>query len=394
MLIHTQSDIGFYKRNAYNGGRSKGRRPPFFNEIQMKLSEFSERLGTFYNGDDRDNKDISSLEGLLDGVSSFFLNQYNEIDDSEFVSVKYMSHLKLKERKNKLNIELKNLFSDINKLITKACKPGNFNGIKEFYEFFFNNKGELMNKHYITTIPIGKHFYRMRGSQNYEVYNRMGLFVIPDNIIHLVGKQRFNKDGIPCLYLGESLYCAWEEVRRKDFNQVNFACFKNTRNLTVLDLTIKPIIRRKEDFILAYFALLVSGKVVDSNAYKFQYEVSNLVMEVIQANIAKNGKVDGIKYLSSRRYDGTELHLADVNRMYGYVFPPKEGDKVEFEKKNLDKWLYQSFKLTEPRTMFMYDIHCIDFNRTRTAITRLYQDTLFYKLEELLKKEKFDYCNK
>ena len=68
--------------------------------------------------------------------------------------------------------------------------------------------------------------------------------------------------------------------------------------------------------------------------------------------------------------------------------------KVEFEKKNLDKWLYQSFKLTEPRTMFMYDIHCIDFSRTRTAITRLYQDTLFYKLEELLKKEKFDYCNK
>ena len=133
-----------------------------------------------------------------------------------------------------------------------------------------------------------------------------------------------------------------------------------------------------------------SGKVVDKDAHKYQYDVSNLVMDVLQASITKGGDVDGIRYMSSRRYDGMELYVADTNKMYGYVFPPKGGTKVG----DLDKWMRDTFKLTEPRTSFMYDVHRIDFDRTRTAITRDYQNTLFYKIEEQLKKEKFNYCDK
>ena len=355
----------------------------------MTLKEFSESLGAFYCNDDEVKK-IKSLETLLSTVESYFFSEYDKIADVEFKAVKYKAHLVTSDRKSNLRAELKSQIDELASLITKALAYGNIDGKKKFYDFFFKNDGMLKNKKYGLEIPRKKYFFRMRGADSYHVYNRLGLFQMPDTIIRLIGKQRFNQDGIPCLYLGESLYCAWEEVRRKNFDQVNFASFQNTKELMVLDLTIKPTLLRKEDYILAYFALLVSGKVVDSDAHKFQYDVSNLIMDVLQVCVSKNGDVDGIRYMSSRRFDGVELKISDTSRMYGYVFPPKGVLTAD----RLDKWMRNTFLLTEPRTSFMYDIHLIDFDRTKKAITNDYQKTLFYMIEENLKNEKFDYCDK
>ena len=355
----------------------------------MTLKEFSESLGAFYCKDDEVGK-IKSLETLLSTVESYFFTEYDKIIFDEFKAVKYKSNLVAKDKKSVLRSELKMQIDDLNKLITNALAYGNIDGKKKFYDLFFKSDGKLKNKKYGFIIDRKKYFFRMRGADSYRVYNRMELFQMPETIIRLIGKQRFNQDGIPCLYLGESLYCAWEEVRRKNFEQVNFAGFQNTKELMVFDLTIKPTLLKKEDFILAYFALLVSGKVVDSDAHKFQYDVSNLIMDVLQASVSKKGDVDGIRYMSSRRFDGVELKIADTSRMYGYVFPPKGNLNAN----RLDKWMRDTFMLTEPRSSFMYDIHRINLDRTRTAITCNYKNTLFYALEEQLKKETYDYCDK
>ena len=355
----------------------------------MTLKEFTESLGAFYCNDD-EVKNIKSLKTLLNTVELYFFKEYDKIADDEFKSVKYKAHLVASVRKSDLRAELKSQIDELKKLISNALAYGNIDGKKKFYDFFFKSDGTLKNKKYGFEIARKKNFFRMRSADSYHVYNRMGLFQMPDSIIRLIGKQRFNQDGIPCLYLGESLFCAWEEVRRKNFEQVNFASFQNTKDLMVLDLTIKPSLLRKEDFILAFFSLLVSDKVVDSDAHKFQYDVSNLIMDVLQVSVSKNGDVDGIRYMSSRRFDGIELKISDTSQMYGYVFPPKG----VLNAARLDKWMHDTFILTEPRTSFMYDIHLIDFDRTKTAITSDYQNTLFYLIEEKLKDEKFDYCDK
>lgn len=356
----------------------------------MTLKEFSESLGAFYCHDDEVKK-IISLETLLNTVELYFFKEYDKIADDEFKSVKYKAHLTPADRKIALRTELDSKLTEVNDLISGACAHGALDGKGKFYKYFFKDDGSIVNDNYVTEIARGTYFFRMRGSESYHVYNRMGLFQIPNNIIKLVGKQRFNQDGVPCLYLGESLYCAWEEVRRKDFEQVNFAGFQNAKKLVVLDFTIKPRPQKMEDFILAYFSLLVSGKVVDEDAHKIQYDVSNLLMDVLLASVTKGGNVDGIKYMSSRRYDGVELNIYDKTKMIGYVFPPK-GKLIP--KTKIDKWMRDCFKLTAPRTSFMYDIHLINFDRTKKAITSDYQNTLFYLIEEKLKSEAFDYCDK
>ena len=355
----------------------------------MTLSDFSKSLETFYQ-QDCINKDIVSLDTLLSKVLTYFFAEYDKVDDAEFTNVHYNSHLRAATQKSTLRSALDAKLKEANNLIKGACSFGTLDGKEKFYKYFFKGDGSLRSDHFASPITKGKYFFRMRGSNAYHVYKRLGLFQIPEHIIRLIGKQRFNNDGVPCLYLGESLYCAWEEVRRKNFEQVNFAGFKNTKDLKVLDVTIKPRLLTKEDFILAYFALLVSGKVEDKDAHKFQYDVSNLLMDVLMASVTNGGDIDGIRYMSSRRYDGMELSIADTSRTYGYVFPPKGKDTVD----GIDKWMRSTFKLTEPRTSFMYDIHLIDFDRSKKAITNDYQKTLFYMIEENLKKEKFDYCDK
>ncbi len=355
----------------------------------MTLKNLSDSLDAFYR-DDNNVKDVVSLETLLNNVSLYFFSEYDKVDEAEFSAVTYKSHLKPADRKLNLRIDLKKSVDNINKHILSACGYGSLNGKSDFFKFFFKDDGSIRNTNYVIDLDGGKFFYRMRGSESYHVYKKMELFQIPDNCLKLVGKYRFNQEGIPCLYLGESLYCAWEEVRRKDFEQVNFAAFISTKKLTVLNFTIKPTMSKKEDFELAYLSLLVSDKVTDDDKYKFQYDVSNLIMDILQVSVFKGGNVDGIKYMSSRRYDGLELSIADKKQMYGYVFPPKGKDKVG----NIDKWMRNSFKMTLPRTSFMYDIHRVDLDRTKTAITQDYQNTIFYMIEEKLKNESFEYCDK
>ena len=350
------------------------------------LSDFRNQLDCFYK--EEKDKNVTSLQTLLSETTSYFFSEYDKVADVEFAPVRYKSHLRAADKKVQLRADLKTHIDSVNALINEACAYGTLDGKRKLYPFFFQPNGKLSNANYATKVSRGKYFFRMRGSDTYKLYDRMGLFQIKEDVIKLVSKQRFNQDGIPCLYLGESLYCAWEEVRRKDFEKVNFCCFRNTKDLRVLDLTIKPVLQRKEDFFLAYLALLVSGKVADSDAHKFQYDVSNLLMDVLQASVAKEGDVDGIKYMSSRRYDGMELAITDTSQMYGYVFPPK-GKNIN----GVDEWMKSAFVLTEPRTSFMYDIHLINFDRTRKAITSFYQDTLFYMIEEQLKKEEFKHCD-
>ncbi|MDO4827508.1 MAG: RES domain-containing protein [Bacteroidia bacterium] len=237
----------------------------------------------------------------------------------------------------------------------------------------------------VSQLKVRTDFYRMRSAEGYKVYNREGIFQIAGENRRLTSKLRFSDDGHPCLYLGASLYIAWEEVRRASFYTVNFARFRNTKALSVLDLTMRPRCRCLTDFVMCYLCLLTSAKVEDDDKYKYRYEVSGLLMKLLQNSIAHKGNVDGIKYISSRQFDGSDIEMKGRTIMEAYVFPPKESLD-----NGVDKWLNDTFEVSAVRTTFMYNIHQINIVNPKKALTCNYQDTMFYELEQQLKKEKME----
>jgi len=73
-------------------------------------------------------------------------------------------------------------------------------------------------------------------------FQRSDLFHIPFEKRQLVTRQRYSLPGIPCLYLGGSLYIAWEELGRPNFDTVYFSRFRpqSEANINYLNFGHRP----------------------------------------------------------------------------------------------------------------------------------------------------------
>lgn len=84
--------------------------------------------------------------------------------------------------------------------------------------------------------------YRIRVEVLGADFTRPDLHHVPFEMRHKVRRARYSLPGLPCLYLGSSLYIAWEELGRPAFDSVYFARFKaaDSNKLEYLDLGHRP----------------------------------------------------------------------------------------------------------------------------------------------------------
>jgi hypothetical protein len=83
-------------------------------------------------------------------------------------------------------------------------------------------------KNNLGIIPNNPHLYRIRESENpaSDIRERKDIFHVPLSQRHNVGNTRFSISGLPCLYLGYSLYVCWEELGRPPFHKISFSRFE------------------------------------------------------------------------------------------------------------------------------------------------------------------------
>jgi hypothetical protein len=190
---------------------------------------------------------------------------------------------------------------------------------------------------------------RVRVSEE-QLLTREEMFHIPFSKRHLVANQRFSIAGLPCLYLGSSIYVCWLELGRKDFGELWVSGYRSQSNFRLLNLAydLNIIINQlerneidKEQFV-NYFLL---WPLVMASCFQVKYSKAPFHEEYIIPSLLlqwitfKNKNIVGLKYLS------TKLENYD-NPSYGinYVFPPLEiTDEYDFCPK-----LKNRFKLTQP----------------------------------------------
>lgn len=322
-----------------------------------------------------------TLSDYLDEAGCKFMSLFDEISTSLFVPIRLGKMYTSGETKKKVIAQRLFHYVEIINDAGKMYEEGNYvDSIKKMSDVIFNKQYQLKPGFKPYIILRNSYWYRMRSAKKYEVYKKGGLYVIADDKLELVATQRFNGEGWPALYLASSLYCAWEEVRRADISQVNFAAFKAQKIIPVLDIAPPNRISALESFIQAYFSVICSCEVKeDTTAHKWQYVVSNLLMNTVRFHINRAGKqpsVFGIHYLSSKWSHTDEYQLEPSGIMEAVVIPASDR-------------LHSSFLMTDPRTLFFYHARHIGYWDPDVAYTTEYKSTLFFALEEQLKKEKF-----
>lgn len=347
----------------------------------MKLSDFSSRLNGFYQ-DEKLVSRIKDAKTLISIVGSFFKKQLKDADELEFRSLNgYPNALPPADRKEQTIKDYERFKRLLMNGVKSSLEGQTAKGLDKIFDLLIPGKAPAVNT---VDIRKGHDFYRMRSTDNYELFDREGMFTMPFQLLEKQDTARYNKQGYPCLYLANSLYLTWEEMRRPDISKANFSRFQNQRKLTLLDVTIPVTFQKRRDFVSAFLALVCCANVEnDKKKYKFEYVTSNMVLEaVIRANMENKCALDGIRYISAKRFGSKKLEFENqTDLMYNYVFP-----SMEFKPKGHSSRLENLFKLTKGRSLFLYNLHNVSIKRLPVMTTK-YKDTIFYELEQLSKKE-------
>jgi hypothetical protein len=210
--------------------------------------------------------------------------------------------------------------------------------------------------------------YRMRQDRavaSTGALSRKDIFHIPFEKRRLVSNQRYSVTGLPCLYLGSSIWICWDELGRPNLNDVFVSRFRFAEKVRVLDFQLPPramwevfkyvqsqskmntllpsasevLSRYNEKVMAAYIVcwpLIAACSIrVDSEAGPFfpEYIIPQLLLQWV----TKDEEVDGIRYFSTRSL------LQDYYINANCVFPARV-----INRKGYCSRLKNKFHLTTP----------------------------------------------
>lgn len=160
---------------------------------------------------------------------------------------------------------------------------------------------------YVTEIPPGELFFRMRSYDKRKGLSRKDIFHIPISKKRIIKTQRYSAPGYPCLYLGKSLYGCWEEMNRPSTETTLVSCFKNQDCIHVLDLripTLEEFFNDVEKYLQLFPFIIACGIPVRNvdDVYKPEYIIPQLILEwIIDYNYSKADRIAGVYYTSANR---------------------------------------------------------------------------------------------
>ena len=285
-----------------------------------------------------------------------------------FLSDTEKSYHECLKEKLKLYVEfLKN--SDFKKILNEndldSIDNVSKNIMKSIYEYLKGKSGEsykiindTLKKEYSDwenntyRLDEKKFLIRIRPSIT-NLHNRKELFHIPFTKRHLVAKQRYSIEGLPCLYLSATSYTAWLELNKPSFNELWASGFKSKVEIPILDLSYtiskidqdykKNVTNKKQtiDRLKIFpFILATSFRVkYPTDSFHEEYIISGNLLQWI----VNNTSFMGIRFLSTKleSYDDN-THLWSSSN---FVIPPRDYKVGEVH----DKYLSNSFIMTKPQ---------------------------------------------
>lgn len=255
----------------------------------------------------------------------------------------------------------------------------------------------------------GKSLYRVRESDSH-LAKREEMFHIPFHTRNYVCTQRYSIAGVPCLYLGSSLYVCWQEMGKPSLNKLHLSHFKiNKKNLygeifvldfaftletlkqNSLELFQKQDIKFEESkaYLTIWPVLMACSYNAENPGSSFcvEYVIPNLILQWI----GKEKKpVSGIMYLSTKT-----KHLRNSDIGINFVFPP---DTAQTPSRGYCEKLSNIFAWSKPVSwQLLNTFNNIDTNNDSTTfrsksddienqLIKNYNSTTFYQMERKLQK--------
>lgn len=188
-------------------------------------------------------------------------------------------------------------------------------------------------------------FFRIRQMQSIYEVGPEEMFHIPLSKRGIVKTQRYSTPGYPCLYLGESIYGCWEEMRRPSMQICAVSRLECQKPLNIIDLSRITVNDIDNPYYQKLIPLLISCMIPvehPDDTYKPEYIMPQLFMEWLLKN-RDQLKIDGVCYTSTHINDEFDF---PEEKFLNYAIPVYSVDARMKYCKNLCNLL----KITKPTT--------------------------------------------
>ncbi|MFT5822348.1 MAG: hypothetical protein ACI8ZM_003604 [Crocinitomix sp.] len=266
----------------------------------------------------------SNYETVFIDAMNEFLDLFDQLEDFEIQQ----------ENVRKVSaVELGNKAFDLSSGIINTLKEY-YNG--KPYEAFYEFKSLLDGSNFVFNTELffsGKDFYRVRAADKGAHFEPREIFHIPYHLKNKIATQRYSIPGFPSLYLSDSVYTCWEELKRPPMDELHIARFSlNAKPYQVLQIPHpKEIIEKNVhgnqitegvigtgiDSLLMNFPLYLACSVGIKNPldpFKVEYVIPQLLLQYVR----QDKDLHGIKYFSTNiAYENANIQGSFNN----YVFP-------------------------------------------------------------------------
>ncbi|WHP63846.1 hypothetical protein [Vibrio harveyi] len=347
-----------------------------------------------------DSYNSNYREDLKDRLDNFQKRVNKLQDDGVVESYLYTRRAELQEVSNHIIESLDEYLS------------GSAGGAYDIFERLMNLP--IISQNIPKLVHDMKHFskgddslYRVRCSDS-ELSERKEMFHIPFHLRHLVGTQRYSIAGLPCLYLGTSIYVCWQEMGKPDLNKMHLSRYRceNKSDVKVINFSYSLETLKKSNFenflffeneddnielqiaYLVMYPLLMAcsfNRAFNGGAFNIEYIIPNLLLQWISK---EKSLVSGISYFSTKT---PQLRHSKIG--INFVFPP---DRANIQLNGFCSKLKRDFSLTKPISWQLLDtigggeLFEVDtypcFDSVDEGFVKNYDMTKFYQVEELLKK--------
>jgi hypothetical protein len=207
---------------------------------------------------------------------------------------------------------------------------------------------ELLNTNYFAE---NESFYRIRTRDENFPFNSNEMFHIPFELRGIVTTQRYSIPGFPSLYLGKTLYIAWEELQRPRLESFQAVRLKSMKRIKYLDLTANEwgdnnLNKLAYKYLMTWPLIAVCSIKVKThkNTFKEEYIVPQLLLQWVR----NNKDIDAVKY-NSTHIENRQLKCA--GGLYNIVLPVKE-----IKDKGYCSHLVELFETTETISKQLVDL--------------------------------------
>ncbi len=190
--------------------------------------------------------------------------------------------------------------------IVSLCYDGRRGDAFNKFKSLMNNQKDkvgLFSSIGTRQIDMERFYYRARERKRGEEFSVLDMFHIPLDKRGIVSTQRYSCPGYPCLYLGNSVYACWEEMRRPTFDSLMFSAYKTKQSFGVFDLRIPDEVDYQDDMVktLKRIPIVLACSIVVKNpddVFKPEYIIPQLLTEIIICNNREITKSDKSPYSS------------------------------------------------------------------------------------------------